>query len=227
MSDGIVRICNQHQLELRQIGPALVCPGGHSCPLEWHVKEDVPYVDPRNLKPVCPVHGCRLTGSGSTLDCQYGHKCTTRTLPRTEKPMAETVKDQKPKRGTVRPHGTHQRYFQEVKSGAAPCDPCRKAANEYGKARRLARLAAAGETKRSKRETKAPKTETVPAKRETKSRALVVRAKASRPRAVVAIVVPRAAGADLEGKVLRLRAELAEAEQAYLAHVRKLLPGLV
>jgi hypothetical protein len=200
MSDGIVRICNQHHLELRQIGGGLVCPGGHSCPDDWRVKEDTPYVDPRALRPTCPVHGCRLTGSGSTLDCQYGHKCTTRRpeLPKTEKTMPETPI--KSRRRIEHAHGTPGRYWQKCR-----CQPCKDAVNEHVKATKLKRLNGKG----------AP------------SPKAVVRASAPRPRALVAVVVPRTNGADLEGRVLRLRSDLAAAEQAYIAHVRKLLPGLV
>jgi len=196
MSDGIVRICNQHELELRAIGSDLVCPHGHSCPVDWRVREPLPFVSDR-FKPVCPIHGHRLSGAGRILECPEGHQCTTvRPAPVTsmEKPMP------RPKTAHARvekPHGTPSRYWQGCK-----CQPCKTAINEYVKERKAGKLAPASSTRRK------------PA------------ALARRPRTVDVVVVPATKAADLEGRVLALRIDLAAAERAYLDHVARMIPGV-
>lgn len=218
MSDGIVRICNAHQMELRQLGATFACPQGHECPTDWSVKEDMPYVDPRTLRPTCPLHGCRLTGSGSILDCQYGHKCTTRhaTQPQPRPEASMPVDKSTPKatraprspRGTEHPHGTRQRYFQEVKVGAT-CEACRKAANDYAKAKKL------------EREGKAS-----PKPRRVAAQAIATSLARRVPRPIETVVVPASQSAKLEGRIHSLRAELAAAEAEFLAHVATVVPNV-
>jgi hypothetical protein len=206
MSDGVIRFCREHDMELRQLGAHLVCPLGHTCDVDWYVKQAATRVVPSLPIPVVeePIE----------------------RKPK-EKTMATAMDQSKPKRrspGQLAPHGTPQRYFQEVKGDGKTCEPCRKAASAYAKARRLARLAAAGQQP----STRATKSSPVRKPKSVQQKpAKILRSKA--------LVVPRSpaewlgspAGADLENKVLRLRADLAEAEQAYLSHVQKLIPGLV
>lgn len=196
MSDGIVRICNAHQMELRQIGATFACPHGHDCPTDWSVKEARPYVDARDPRPTCPIHGCRLTGAGSVLECQYGHQCTTR---KPEQPKQEPAA--MPKTKIEHPHGTALRYWAGCK-GPDGCRPCKDAVNAHVKALKARKLVA-------KRATEAPN----PAK----PRRVSIRSQRSKP-------TPPTLGADLERRILTLRSELAEAEEAYLAHVATIVP---
>lgn len=236
MSDGIVRICNAHQVELRLIGSTLVCPHGHECPTDWSVKEDMPYVDPRTLRPTCPLHGCRLTGSGSILDCQYGHKCTTRlpTQPKPEASMPVEKSTTQPltlpagrKRsspGTVHPHGTHQRYWSGCK-GPEGCQPCKDAVNKHVAARKAARLKAQGKPLPT------PRVKAAPLKpRRVAAQAIATSLACRVPQKFLGVPVPQEVpatqSAELEARIHILRTALAAAEAAFLAHVATVVPNV-
>lgn len=204
MSDGIIRICREHDMELRQIGAHLVCPRGHTCDVDWYVQQAASRLAPSLPLPVVEVSAPR-----------EAEKARSTTSPK-EKRMPKT---QSHTRGEVHPHGTYQRYFQEAKAGAGTCEPCRRAASAYAKEKRDARLAAAGKPVKQAR---ARAAKTAPAREQPRKTAALIPREKPRHKGVV----PRSQGSDLENEVLRLRADLVEAEQAYLAHVRKLLPGL-
>lgn len=244
-ANGIVRICNQHNVQLRHIGADLVCPIGHVCAFDWHLQETVPYADP--IKRICPTHGTRLIGSGTILECQYdGHKCTTVRPPSPTKPETSMPAPKpgdksplKPRRdavessaaaqfglvppgrkrlspGTVSPHGTAQRYWSGCK-GPEGCQPCKDAVNEHMKARKIARLKAEGKPLPKPRATK-------PRRIAAKAVANSLARRVSRP--IDAVVVTPTNGAALEGRILSLRADLASAEEAYLAHVSTLITNV-
>lgn len=185
MSDGIIRLCNEHDMELRQLGAHLVCPHGHTCDVEWYLKPHAIKSGPSLAAPVVEI---TTADPAQPRKAKHGD-----TMPETTKTNNRVV----------HPHGTPQRYFQEVKIGET-CEACRKAANAYAKAKRAER---------------------------TKSKAPAKTA--SRVRTPVRTMTParttpniKAAAGDLEGRILRLRAELAEAEAAYIAHVQILIPGI-
>lgn len=193
MSDGIIRLCREHDMELRQLGAHLVCPHGHTCDVDWYVKPAATRVGP------------------------------SLPLPVIEEPIERKPKEKRmPTPKVENPHGTAARYWQKCR-----CQPCKTAVSAHVRAQKLKRLKAEGKP--------------LPKPRNLKAKASLVRAEppvsrqAKQPRRSKALVVGRSpaewlgspAGTALESKVLRLRVFLAEAEQAYLAHVQKLLPGLV
>lgn len=155
MSDGVVRICNQHGHELRLIGADLVCPAGHACPVDWSVKA-LPWADPKIR--TCPLHGVRLTGAGEILDCQYGHEVSIRLSDRPDPRPTDRLPDRSPvlpadsptrkresqgaptmpktTRGELKPHGTPQRYWRGCR-----CQPCKTALADHQRARIAAKRA--------------------------------------------------------------------------------------
>src|SRR5436190_7052817 len=199
MAQDMVRICNEHDVELRQLGARWVCPRGHSCDLDWTLK-------PRPaVQPEAP------------------HVVSKAIDP---KPKKETPMPTK----TQHPHGTHQRYFQEAKSGEGTCDACKKAAAKYSKERRQAKLKAAGKpaTRRDAVQHRATKSKTSPPRRPPgKAIRVKIAEPASRPfRTLKVPFVPAARPGDLEVKIFRLREELAAAEVAFFHHVRAVLPDV-
>jgi len=232
MSDGIVRVCDLHKMELRQIGVGFVCPSGHQCDVAWHIPASgLPWADPRAR--LCPIHGKRLTGAGDILDCeQYGHQCSTRDADRpaparavavaAAKPLAPVrveaqplkpeihTEEPMPVRKTDKPHGTPGRYWQGCK-----CRPCRTAISDYQKARKAGPPSGRAKLLSVKRAVL------------TNALAKIDPSPATSPQRVNAVLVPaqtaslgRAAGA-----ILELREKLSAAEAAFAAQVSAFLPG--
>lgn len=98
-----VRTCNEHDVELRQIGSGeaarWVCPRGHSCEVDWTMK---PAQKPTTAAPrpeaVVPA----------------SEPATSRRRSPMPMPKAE------------HPHGSHKRYWRGCR-----CQPCRDAVSKY------------------------------------------------------------------------------------------------
>lgn len=136
-----LRRCRKHRLNLEEAGDELICPA----PPSGHVCQDFVVVDRKtgvmvNEVPEDEEEAPKARPAGS-VDVT---RMLGRDVPKKESKRMSNEKAHK--RGEPFPHGTHQRYFQEVKGGSKPCEPCRLAAAKYGKERREARLLAAGRT---------------------------------------------------------------------------------
>lgn len=108
MSDGITRICREHDMELRQLGAHFVCPYGHTCDTEWYVKPPTAKTGPSLPAPVVQL-----------------------TAPTVEPKPRPRRKSVMPREKVEHPHGTRQRYWRGCK-----CQPCKSALAKYQRERK-------------------------------------------------------------------------------------------
>lgn len=123
MSDGVIRMCREHDMELRLLGPHFVCPFGHSCDVDWYVKT----ASVARTSPALPLPVVVEVVAPSAAVASSEPKQKSRR----EAPM--------PKPKVVHPHGTHQRYWATCR-----CERCRAAINKYLKDKKREKAAAVG-----------------------------------------------------------------------------------
>lgn len=191
-----LRRCRKHQLNLEEYGDHLVCPAG-----ETHICEDFVVID---RKTGAVVNEVPEDEGAAPKTPPPGAAELIQTLAGGLRAKREPRKEKPmPMKKTEKAHGTSGRYWQGCR-----CRPCRTAVNEHVKAlkaKRAGKAAPKGDVVHHRATKAAPVQKSTPVhKRAAKSTGV----------------------GDLESTVLRLRAELAAAEDAYLHHVKALLPGV-
>lgn len=121
MSDGITRLCREHDMELRQYGSHFACPRGHTCDVDWYVK------------PANAVHPTPALPAPVVIEAATPRAAEPADEP---KPRREATM---PKTKVEHPHGAHQRYWAGCR-----CQRCRTAITEYLKTKKRDKAAAAG-----------------------------------------------------------------------------------
>jgi hypothetical protein len=107
MSDGIIRLCREHDMELRQLGAHQVCPHGHTCDVDWYVLTPATRPGPSLPLPVVQVTAPRGSANGESKP---------RTRRKIDMPQAKVE----------HPHGTRHRYWRGCR-----CQPCKDALASY------------------------------------------------------------------------------------------------
>lgn len=218
-----LRRCRKHQLNLEEYGDHLVCPAG-----ETHICEDFVVIDRKTGAVVNEVPEDEAEAPKAR---PVGSADVTRMLGRSVVPKKETnrMSEKAHKRGEPFPHGTHQRYFQEVKSDSKPCEPCRLAAAQYSKDRRDARLLEAGKTPRVPA-AKAPAKKQAPRLKAVK-KAEIVKATSDPSCWLGRSLGGRTSGREglslsaMANEIEGMRRDLAKREAAFAAAVTAILPN--
>lgn len=215
-----LRRCRKHRLNLEEAGDELICPA----PPSGHVCQDFVVVDRKTGVMVNEVPEdeeeapkARPAGSADVT------RMLGRDVPKKESKRMSNEKAHK--RGEPFPHGTHQRYFQEVKGGSKPCEPCRLAAAKYGKERREARLLAAGKTPR------VPAVRTTTRKPAARPEPKPRKAEMLRTSGEIVSLFGRTSGREglslsaMANEIESIRRSLAKREAAFAAAVAAILPN--
>lgn len=192
-----MRRCRKHRLNLEEFGEELHCPA----PPAGHICDDFQVIDRKTGTVVNEVP----EEEGAAVSQQR-----EKANGRGSKPFSVSGRRGVSARGELKPHGTHQRYFQKCR-----CQPCKDAANQYSREKRHARLRAAGKTPK----TIGPRTEKKP-RRAAAAIARVSTAVTPTPFATAARTL--SASADV---IIALREQLTRREAEFATHVSSLLPG--
>lgn len=204
MSDGVIRLCREHDMELRQYGSHFACPRGHTCDVDWYVKT----ASVARTAPALPVP--------VVVEVVAPPIEVTASEP---KPKSRR-ESHMPKPKLVHPHGTHQRYWAKCR-----CEKCRAAINKYLKDKKREKAAAVGVSPLDEPTAK----RTASAKpRKTYARRATKRTPALPARRTAAAVIVSPVNTDLSvmvDRIAALDAQLRAAEAEFARGVNGLLRG--